>query len=177
MGGGASTNLYGKLFELRTCMKPRLKHYGFNEINKYCFTKLYHDKIITYLTQSYFKKYMFSTYGIKVHRHPDEAYIIQDLSNNIKTLKVLEKKEQKCEGSVDVKLWAAPSLKREYELTLGHQFNVEYSLCINDYLTHKFNTQMKYKILSKILKENGIHVFHFDEHYYNNIEKWIGITI
>lgn len=69
------------------------------------------------------------------------------------------KKEQNVEGSVETKLWSSPSLKREYELILGDNFNIEYSLCLNIFLTNKFKySDKKFEILKKILDENNIFI-------------------
>ena len=62
-------------------------------------------------------------YNIKIFRCPDEAYIIEYNTGKIE-IKILEKKTQNVSGSVETKLWASPSLKREYQLLLGDKFNI-----------------------------------------------------
>jgi hypothetical protein len=68
---------------------------------------------------------MKNRYNIDLFRCPDEAYIIE-YTNGRKVVKILEKKEQHVEGSVETKLWSGPSLKREYELMLGDSFELFY---------------------------------------------------
>ena len=82
-----------------------------------------------FVLQNGLKKYMNFTYNIDVFRCPDEAYIIEYTSGR-KVIKILEKKEQNVEGSVETKLWAGSSLKREYELVLGLEFEVFYGFCV-----------------------------------------------
>jgi len=55
--------------------------------------------------------YMKNKYNIELFRCPDEAYIIEYTSGR-KVIKILEKKEQNVEGSVETKLWSGPSLKK-----------------------------------------------------------------
>jgi len=78
-------------------------------------------------------------------------------------------------GSVETKLWASPSLKREYELVLGVSFEMQYYLCINLYLQKLLLSQnKKYLILNQILKENNISVLFGDEDsYFGLLNKWI----
>lgn len=64
---------------------------------------------------------MKNKYNIELFRYPDEAYLIE-YNTGKKVIKILEKKEQKVEGSVETKLWSGSSLKREYELLLGNDF-------------------------------------------------------
>lgn len=54
---------------------------------------------------------MKNNYNINLFRNPDEAYIIK-YNTGKKIIKILEKKEQHIEGSVETKLWSGPSLKR-----------------------------------------------------------------
>ena len=58
----------------------------------------------------------------------------------ISLIKILEKKEQNVEGSVETKLWSGPSLKREYELVLGNDFKVHYGFCVSEFLKNNHNT-------------------------------------
>jgi hypothetical protein len=90
-------------------------------------------------------------------------------------MKIIEKKEQCVQGSVETKLWSGPALKREYELVLGPEFKVEYAFCVNDFLKNKlFSNEKKYQILQTILKENNIDIFCGDqEDYFQKINKWI----
>lgn len=182
--GGAKTNLLGKKFEDITNNEQRLIEKGFEMINinpkkfgYYLFKKYDNDNNkneVIFFLQSGLKFYIEKYYDIKIFRNPDEAYIIK-YNNGKNILKILEKKEQNTEGSVETKLWSAPSLKREYELLLGDKFEISYALCVNDYLQNKFlSSHKKYVILNKILKENNIPIlFGDDSSYYENLDEWI----
>jgi len=180
-GGGSKTNYYGKKFEVKTSNHERLLNDGFQK--KYflskspsdCYlSKKFEDKTITFTVQKGLKKYMKFKYGIDLFRYPDESYIIE-YNDGRKVVKILEKKHQRVEGSVEIKLWSGPSLKREYELILGEKFEVVYGFCVSDFLKKKFVSALKkYTTLNKILHENNISVlFGDDEQYYENLDMWI----
>ena len=179
--GGAKTNLYGKKFEEKTNNEKRLLENEFiynklaNTQKKHNYlSKTFEDKTIIFLLQSNLKKYMKTEYNIQLFRCPDEAYIIK--YNNGKTvIKILEKKEQYVEGSVETKLWSGPSLKREYELVLGEDFQVCYGFCLNNFLKMKLlSSKKKYTILKSILNENNIKVlFGDDENYFETLDTWV----
>ena len=117
---------------------------------------------------------MNTKYNIDIFRNPDEAYII-DYKNGKKVIKILEKKNQHGEGSVETKLWAGPSLKREYEIVLGNNFEVQYSYTVNDFLKQFIlSNKKKYEVLNIILQENDICVFFGDdEDYFELLNKWV----
>ena len=127
--GGANTNYYGKKFEEKTNNQQRLLEMGYiqNSFTKktydYYLSKTFEDKTIVFVLQNGLKMYMKNKYNIDLFRCPDEAYIIEYTSGR-KVIKILEKKEQNVEGSVETKLWSGPALKREYELVLGAEFEV-----------------------------------------------------
>lgn len=181
--GGSNTNKFGKLFENKTNNEfvIRYKKYDRDVISnssKCKFNYMYHkqleDKKIIYLSQSGLKLYIKEKYNICLFRYPDEAYIIEN-NNGMKILKILEKKEQKVDGSVETKLWSGPSLKREYELMLSNIFKIEYAFCVNEFIKSKItSTIQKYIILNQILKENNIDVlFGDDKNYFDNLKDWI----
>lgn len=168
--GGSNTNLYGKKFEEKTNNKPRLLEDGY--IDKgYYLIKVFEDKSIVFVLQHGLKKYMKNKYNIQLFRCPDEAYITEYKLGKI-VLKILEKKEQHVEGSVETKLLAGPSFKREYELILGDNFEVHYAFCLNNFLKMKMiSTNLKYIILNQILRENNINVlFGDDENYFETLD-------
>lgn len=72
-------------------------------------------------------------------------------------------------------MWAGPSLKREYEIILGNNFDVQYSYTVNDFLKQCIlSNKKKYEVLNIILKENDIQVFFGDdEDYFELLNKWI----
>jgi len=181
--GGTNTNYYGKKFEEKTDNEKRLIDMGF--VKKYIknkqkekthdyLSKSYEDKTVVFAMQSGLKKYIKNKYNIDIFRCPDESYIIE-YNNGKKIIKILEKKEQRVEGSVETKLWSSPSLKREYELVLGNEFEVHYGLCVSDFLKKKFiSNEKKYNILNTILNENNISVlFGEDYNYFYTIDKWL----
>lgn len=124
-------------------------------------------------SQKKFKKFMKSRYGVDVFRWPDEAYVFE--RNGKVIVKILEKKAQNVNGSVETKLWSGPSLKREYELVLGEGFEVHYGFCVNNFLKNKLTSdETKYKILNRILDENNIQVlFGDDSDYFERLQDWI----
>jgi len=176
--GGMNTNLYGKRFEEKTDNMPILYQNGYIKHmltkTRYYLSKNMEDKSITYVSQHGLKIYMKNKYKIDIFRMPDEAYIIE-YNTGKKYIKILEKKEQHVEGSVESKLWSSPSFKREYELMVGDGFEVHYCLCVNDFLKTKLtSTQIKYTTLNKIFKENNINVlFGDDVNYFEKLDSWI----
>lgn len=181
--GGANTNYYGKKFEDKTNNQERLMKEGYvkNSFKKtgsktydYYLEKVFDDKLIVFVLQNGLKTYMKKKYNIDLFRCPDEAYIIE-YNNGKKIIKILEKKEQNVEGSVETKLWSGPSLKREYELVLGDEFEVHYGFCVSQFLKDKLtSSQKKYIILNIIFKENNIRVlFGDDEDYFKTFDNWL----
>jgi hypothetical protein len=119
---------------------------------------------------------MKNKYNIDLFRCPDEAYIIE-YNNGKNVIKILEKKEQNVEGSVETKLWSGPSLKREYELILGSKFTVFYGFCVSEFLKKKLvSNEKKYITLNTIFNENNIVVlFGDDENYFETFDNWLNI--
>jgi hypothetical protein len=173
--GGANTNYYGKKFEEKTNNQSRLLNDGYikNSFTKkpkkaydYYLSKTFEDKTIIFVLQNGLKMYMKNKYNIELFRCPDEAYIIE-YNTGKKVIKILEKKEQNVNGSVETKLWASPSLKREYELVLGAEFEVHYCLCINKFLQNLLvSNSKKYLLLNEILSENKIDILFGDDNDY-----------
>lgn len=179
--GGSKTNYHGKKFEQKTDNENNLMSLGFckesfkkSGTNKYSYylKKEYEDKNIIFTKQNGLKTYMKEKYNIDIFRCPDESYIIE-YKDGRKVLKILEKKEQRTEGSVETKLWSSPSLKREYELTTN--FVVDYSLCVNNFLEKKIvSNNKKYIILNKILEESKIPILFGDkDDYFDKLNFWI----
>ena len=181
--GGANTNYYGKKFEDKTNNEARLLNDGYikhifvykkqTKAHYYYLSKTFEDKTIVFVLQNGLKKYMKFTYNIDVFRCPDEAYIIE-YNTGKKVIKILEKKAQTMDGSVETKLWSGPSLKREYELVLGNDFEVHYGFCVSKFLQTKItSTEKKYTILNTIFNENNIAVlFGDDDNYFEKIDLW-----
>jgi hypothetical protein len=185
--GGANTNLYGKRFEEKTNNQDRLLAHGFEKKSftpkpkkayDYYLSKTFEDKSIIFVLQNGLKQYMKKKYDIDLFRCPDEAYIIE-YTDGRKVIKILEKKEQNVEGSVETKLWSGPSLKREYQLVLGDSFEVHYGFCVSDFLKKKFtSTDKKYIILKTILDEQDIPVLYGDdEDYFTSFDAWFNNSL
>ncbi len=182
--GGSNTNYYGKIFEEKTNNESKLLEQEYikksflnnsKNIYDYYLEKEFEDKIIIFVLQYGLKKYIKNKYNIDLFRCPDEAYIIEYKNGN-KIIKILEKKEQNVNGSVETKLWSCPSLKQEYELVLlENNVKIEYYLCVNNFLKNKLiSNDKKYMILNIILNENDIKVlFGEDENYFILLNNWI----
>ena len=179
--GGANTNKTGKKFEEKTSNRERLLEMGFIENIRQkgnprfvYFNKRTEEYNIVFVEQGDFKKYMKHNYNIDLFRNPDEAYIIE-YNDGRKVIKILEKKAQNVDGSVETKLWSGPSLKREYEIVLEELFEVEYCFCVSEFLQKKIlSNDKKYVILNTILQESNIPVlFGDDENYFDILDKWI----
>jgi hypothetical protein len=181
--GGSNTNLYGKQFEEKTNNQQRLLEMGYTKnsftknpkkVYDYYLSKTFEDKTIVFVLQNGLKKYMKHKYNIELFRCPDEAYIIEYTSGR-KVIKILEKKEQKVDGSVETKLWSGPSLKREYELVLGSAYEVHYAFCVSEFLKKKLiSNEKKYTILNQICNENNIAIlFGDDENYFEIFDMWL----
>ena len=194
--GGSNTNYYGKLFEEKTNNQTRLLDDGYIKtsftikptkptkptkqikVYDYYLSKIFEDKTIIFVLQNGLKIYMKNKYNIQLFRCPDEAYIIE-YNTGKKVIKILEKKEQNVEGSVEIKLWSGPSLKREYELMLGNEFEVHYGFCVSDFLKKKMiSNDKKYAILNTIFNENNISVlFGDDDNYFETFDKWFNNSL
>lgn len=183
--GGANTNYYGKKFEEKTNNQQRLLEIGYiknsfiqkpKKAYDYYLSKTFETKTIVFVLQNGLKMYMKNKYNIDMFRCPDEAYIIEYTSGR-KVIKILEKKEQNVEGSVETKLWSGPSLKREYELILGPEFEVFYGFCVSEFLKQKLvSNEKKYTTLNTIFNENNIVVlFGDDENYFETFDTWFNI--
>ena len=160
-------------FEMRNGAKQMLDR-GF-VTHKHGVTKTFEDKTVVIVSQRNLAKYAKDKYGIgDIYRCPDEAYIIEYASGK-KVIKILEKKMQNVDGSVETKLLAGPSLKREYELMFGPDFEIQYGLCVSEFLQKKITSgTKKYNNLQKILAENNIPIlFGNDANYFETLELWI----
>jgi hypothetical protein len=183
--GGANTNLYGKIFEEKTNNETRLLEQGFTKtaMNKktkfgYYLSKTFEDKKIVFVLQSGLKEYIKTFYNIELFRCPDEAYIIE-YNNGRRVIKILEKKEQNVEGSVDTKLLAGPIFKEEYFEALEGIFEVEYAFCVSKFLQEKIQSQdKKYIIFNKIMKRHYISIlFGNDDDYFEKFDEWLRLNL
>jgi hypothetical protein len=182
--GGANTNLNGKTFENKTDNLPRLLANGFVKKpipgykGKYAFylEKVVGDnKSVLYFTQNGLKNYFEHFFQKELFRHPDEAYLFRDGDKYV--LKILEKKNQNVDGSVDTKLGTAHHFKREYEICLGPNFQIEYAFCISSFLQKYYGSKdKKWEVMRAIHEEEGTLVlFGDDQDYFELLDSWLMI--
>ena len=180
--GGANTNHNGKAFEAKTDNKDRLLSNGYIEkkIPK-CKGKndwyLEHEGLgIIYIKQGGLKSYFKHFFNKELVRNPDEAYILK--RNNTYILKILEKKNQNVDGSVEDKLMTGVTMRFEYQDCLGEICQVEYAYCLSNYLKSRYTSETipKYKSLRKFNSIYNIHVlFGDDEDYFTQLDNWLSL--
>ena len=178
--GGKNTNITGKAFEKITDMQDWLIKRNFKVVNnEFCTSSFleYIDKKISiqHFTQYSFQQYILKKFNIHFDFLPDCAFIITDKKSNIINIRILEKKTQNGEGSVDTKLFGAPTLKKIYqEKYFGDKFNVNYAYIVNDYYKDKFNSATKFMYLKEEFDNADIRIFYSsDENYFDAIYKWL----
>jgi hypothetical protein len=186
--GGANTNYNGLKFEEKTSIEPYLDKYKYIKQNikiknrkgiYYEYKK--NDLNIIYFKKNGFKLYFEKEFNINTYRQPDEAYLLKYNNNYI--VKILEKKNQNVEGSVEDKLKTGRFTKREYELMLNikddYKFTIEYIFCISKFLQEKLESNnIKYKNILKIMKEDNINILFGDEDdYQDKLFEWINKII
>jgi hypothetical protein len=114
-------------------------------------------------------------FGIEMFREPDEAYLIRGPHGT--RLKILEKKNQNTEGSVDTKLLAGPGFLEEYKWSLKDAgvIDVDYAFCVSSFLKEKMmSDKPKWRALRDINKKYGITVlFGDDEDYFERLYEWL----
>jgi hypothetical protein len=177
--GGAATNASGLPFEEKTANQHRLEEQGYSMVamqggGKFSY---YMEKDgVVFMTKGGMKAYMKQTFGVEMFREPDEAYLIRDPETRITQLKVLEKKNQNTEGSVDTKLLAGPGFLEEYKWTLNSLgIHVDYAFCVSSFLKEKMMSEKpKWQALRDINKKYGITVlFGDDEDYFEKLDEWL----
>jgi hypothetical protein len=180
--GGANTNVNGKSFEHKTENESRLLLSGFerntipgctSKYGYYLVKTVSPTESITYLTQGGLKAYFAHFFKKDMCRSPDEAYLFRN--GDTYTLKILEKKNQNTEGSVDTKLLAGPGFIDEYEFLLGETFTIHYAFCISSFLKKNYISEcQKSKALRHHHAKHCITVlFGDDDDYYETLDAWI----
>jgi hypothetical protein len=178
--GGSKTTLNGLSFEMKTSIEGTLIDNGYKKYvlckkSKYGYYYQYNknDMTITYLTQSGFKLYCKKIYNIDVYKQPDEAFIISH--DNKLYLKILEKKNQNVDGSVEDKLKTGLFNIKEYIKILNNKFITSYAFCISQFLQDKFESNnIKYNNMKDILNEDNIKIFYgCNSDYFDKILNWI----
>jgi hypothetical protein len=181
--GGKNTVINGSSFEKKTSIENKLFEKKFEKIilNKqskygYYFEYVKQNTKIIYLTQNGFKIYFKKMFNIDVYKQPDEAFII--FNNDKINIKILEKKNQNVEGSVEDKLKTGNFIRREYIKmfkTIKNINKIEYAFCISKFLQDKFlSNQVKYNNMLEILAEDNIKLFFGeDKDYFDLLFSWL----
>jgi hypothetical protein len=133
---------------------------------------------VVFMMKGGLKTYMKEKYGVEMFREPDEAYLIRDAESGVTQLKILEKKNQNTDGSVDTKLLAGPGFLAEYAWCLKDattRIDVEYAFCVSNFLKEKVTSEKpKWQALRDINKKYGIAVlFGDDEDYFDKLDEWL----
>lgn len=174
----------GKKFELQTLNEKYLLANKFKKIvinkNKYGYylQKRITNKEIIFTTQHGFRYYVEKTFNVISPRLPDEAYIINYYNNQnkiVKThIKILEKKEQICNGSCIDKLYSGDGIKYDYQTMFSaKKFKISYAFCLNKFLWNKY-CNIRYKSLHNYCKKKQIKVFNgSNKIYFKQINQWM----
>jgi hypothetical protein len=174
--GGANTNVTGLAFEDRTSNEPRLLADGFVRTdmdrtkNGYYLSKTVEDGThVVFTKQAGLGKYMQNRFDKSVDRHPDEAYILT--RGDVVCIRILEKKNQNVDGSVDTKLLAGPAFVSLYKKKTG--MDVNYAFCVSDFLKQKCMSA-RWRDELEILESSCIPLlFGDDEDYFTQLDAWI----
>jgi hypothetical protein len=182
--GGAKTNYNGLNFEEKTSIEPKLDELKYIKKNikiknrKGYYYEYNNDTTnIIYFKKSSFKLYFEKEFNIITYKQPDEAYLIK--KNNEYILKILEKKNQNVEGSVEDKLKTGAFNRREYELMINiHEnikFKIIYYFCVSKFLQEKLESDnIKYKNIKKIMDEDKVGLLYGDNNdYQDKLCEWI----
>lgn len=174
--GGCNTNGNGKAFEQKCNMEPILLEMGFTKYVTDSKTKLGYylskniDDVtkIQYMKQSGLKKFikMYNTECEHVDElnHPDECFIVSDMSKSFfqkPTLVVMEMKHQNVEGSCFDKLYNGLYYKLLYNKLIGTFYNIEYHFVVSEFIENKIQKKPHFE---EILKENNIKIFTADNY-------------
>ena len=90
-------------------------------------------------------------------RHPDESFIYRRNGSQRDTLHIVEKKEQRSNGSAIDKIFNAIMIKYEYESCVGHMFDVQMTVILCQNLFEKLHSNsLKFTLWRQTLNERGI---------------------
>jgi hypothetical protein len=187
--GGANTNKTGKKFEDDICLTKN-SITGDNGWKKnltgrgkfaFYYVKDFSDKRVYYMEQSGLKSF-FNLAGkskyakIIVFRHPDQTFFIEPHDKKKKPILVInEAKTQTRSGSVETKLWAGPTFKKEYQKVFP-DLEVRYCFSLDgEYMKKQFTSNSdKYKILKELLEEDSIPIFYqWEENCGKSFSDWV----
>lgn len=136
--GGANTNASGKPFE--ECFRP-------------LGTRVIGGKVFEYIDQDNFVEHMRDLKDPywEHKKKPDGAFV----SDDKKTLFIIEAKHQIVSGSVDEKIRTGPCLLEEYKCLYPTVDNIYMMFIVNEW----FFSQKKYEVAIEFNKKYGIPVF------------------
>jgi hypothetical protein len=196
--GGSMTTINGGAFENKTSIEDKLLENKFEKIimdkSKYGYyyqKTINKDNKLIYLTQGGFKLYCMKEFKLNnIYRKPDEAFIL--IIKDVYYIKILEKKNQNVEGSVEDKLKTGAFNRREYEKMFKnvlktipteiidksfktYHINISYAFCVSKFLQNKFESkEYKYVVMKEIMMEDNIHLFYGDDdNYFDKLFEWI----
>ena len=182
--GGSQTNKNGIAYEEKTCFdKFCSKEWKKIILDKKTIFGYYMEKkfpgfTIHKFSQDGIRKYFnhfteFKTRD-KLSRKLDEAFFIQFKDKSRKPiLKILEKKEQNCAGSVDTKFLAPWGFIKLYKKKFLNKIEIEYAFSVNNWLKTEFK-KTKWEIILENFEEDNIPIFYGeDDNYSERILKWI----
>lgn len=184
--GGANTNRTGLSFEAQTNNVPYLEKKGFTKVTlgkgatSHYWQLATSEKVIYFSKKQGFKQLMKEKFGISIPREPDESYLIHDLKEQTFILKIVEKKNQNVEGSVDEKLLAAHGIRRIYKKCFeNNNVAIHYAFCLSPYFKQKFASgNLKHVLMHEIMEEWNIPLFYGkDENYFEKLNAWVGIDL
>ena len=174
--GGANTTKNGGAFETLTDNSNRLLADGFIKEKYYLRKKIDDEREIIFLPQKKLPKYCRDKFAAELFRRPDEAYLFRNGTKYL--LKILEKKAQNTEGSVDTKLCADEWFKEEYRECLGPNFTVEYAFCLSKWLQTEYQSDKgKWPMMRRLHERHGTAVlFGEDPDYFTHLDAWISTS-
>jgi hypothetical protein len=177
--GGEQTNINGLKFEDYTDIIPKLVELGYEKKGKDYYEKKIKDTTVIFTKKKSFAKYMNKHFKIPIKnicKEPDEAFII--INNNNIIVKILEKKNQNVQGSVDEKLLLGGAYKIMYTKMLENietKYNIEYAFCVSSFLQNNFESgSIKYNLYKYTMNIDDIKLFYGnDKDYFEKILQWI----
>lgn len=168
--GGKQTNINGLAFEKLSCNYSRLINSGFEKTtidasckNSFYLSKVWDGKQLYYTSKIGLRHLLLNKFNVKIHKQPDEAYLIQDIDGlSVPKLFIIEKKFQNVHGSVDEKLLACDGIRQMYSQVIGKHASVEYIFCLSDYYKNLFeiNPTEKYTLIKKIIEGYNVKILY-----------------
>jgi hypothetical protein len=174
--GGKQTNINGLAFEKLSCNYANLINTGFEKVpldksckNSFYLNKTLHGKRLYYTSKIGLRHLLLQKFNVKIHKQPDEAYLIQSIDDNtLPKLFIIEKKFQNVHGSVDEKLLACDGIRQMYSNIVGKHASVEYIFCLSNYYKNLFenNPSEKYILIKKIIQGYNVKILYGEDSDY-----------